>query len=164
MRESQIQDSSQRRVRLLIPIDATEKSRWGVAYALRRHDQGYAVEACFLNVGEPITQWQVLRFRTQAEISNFQNERAQTFIDEASAPLAAKGIACRGFFKQGNLVFSILDSAEELGCDEIVMPRPTTGFWGMFEPDMTRAVSQGHRDIPIVVVGQDGMVMNPLAS
>lgn len=144
------------RIRVLIPIDATPESRWAVAYALRRHGAGDAIEACFLNVGEPITQWEVLRFRTQAEIAAFQSEQAQAFIEEACLPLIAKDIPCRGFFKQGNVVFSILDTAEELGCDEIVLPRPTSGFWRLFGRDVVGSVVRRHRGIPIIVVGADG--------
>ena len=123
---------AQRRLRLLVPINANEDSRWGVTYALRQHDEGRDVEVCFLNVGEVITQWQVLRFRTQIEIAKFQAERAEAFIEEAAQPLAAKHILYRGFFKQGDIVFSILDTAEELECDEIVMPLPPTGLISVF--------------------------------
>ncbi|MDK9724524.1 MAG: universal stress protein [Sterolibacteriaceae bacterium MAG5] len=144
------------RSRLLIPIDATPESRWGVVYALRRHGAGDAIEACFLNVGEPVTQWEVLRFRTQAEIAAFQSERAQAFIEEACLPLIAKDIPCRGFFKQGNVVFSILDTAEELGCDKIVLPRPTSGLWRLLGRDVVGSVIRRHRGIPIIVVGADG--------
>lgn len=36
------------------------------------------------NVGEPVNQWQVLRFRTQQEVSQFQSESAQAFIEDAA--------------------------------------------------------------------------------
>ena len=158
MNHDDAEGTNLRRVRLLIPIDATAESRWGVAYALRLHDEGCMVEACFLNVGEPITQWEVLRFRTQAEIATFQSERAQAFIEEACAPLIAKGIACRGFFKQGNLVFSILDTAEELECNQIVMSRSTSGFWRIFGRNVANLVIRRQKGIPVVLVGQDGAV------
>ncbi len=64
-----------RPLRLLVPVNANDDSRWGITYALRLHAQGRAVEVCCLNVGEPVTQWEVLRFRTQADIARFQAER-----------------------------------------------------------------------------------------
>ena len=145
-----------RRKRLLVPINANEDSRWGAAYALRRREAGDEVEVCFLNVGEIITQWQVLRFRTQAEIAAFQAERAEAFIEEASQALLARDIPCRGYFKQGDIVFSILDTAEELQCDEIVLPLPHHGLGTLFSRDIVAAVARRQRDIPVVTVDRFG--------
>lgn len=153
-------DSDVEVLRLLVPINANEDSRWGIRYALRRQQEGRAVEVILLNVGEPITEWEVLRFRTQQEISRFQEESAQRFIGEATAPLMTANIPCRGIFRQGELVFSILDSAEESGCHEIVMPRPMAGLAGCFSRNIVRAVKRGQRDIPVVVVDGDGMVVS----
>lgn len=139
-------------LRLLVPINANQDSRWGVEYALRCHRQGLAVEVVLLNVGEPITQWEVLRFRTQREIEQFQSERAQAFIEEASQSLAANGIAFRGLFKQGKRVFSILDTAEELDCDEIVMPVSTTWLASLFSCGVVNTVIRQQRSVPVVVV------------
>lgn len=147
-------------LRILVPINANEDSRWGIRYALRRQREGEQVEVILLNVGEPITQWEVLRFRTQQEISRFQEESAQRFIDEAAAPLMTANIPCRGVFRQGELVFSILDSAEQSGCDEIVMPRPMAGLSSCFSRNIVRAVKRGQRDIPVVVVDGDGIGVN----
>lgn len=156
MSEKDRTGTAQRRLRLLVPINANEDSRWGVTYALRLHDEGRDVEVCFLNVGEIITQWQVLRFRTQTEIAKFQAERAEAFIEEASQPLAAKGIACRGFFKQGSIVFLILDTAEELECDEIVMPLPPTGLLSVFSRDIVTSVLRRQRGVQLTMVDRNG--------
>jgi nucleotide-binding universal stress UspA family protein len=147
-----------RRKRLLVPINANEDSRWGAAYALRRRAAGDEVEVCFLNVGEIITQWQVLRFRTQSEIAAFQAERAEAFVDEAARPLRDAGIECRGLFRRGDIVFSILDTAEELQCDEIVLPLPHHGLGTLFSRDLVAAVTRGQRGIPVVTVDQSGEV------
>lgn len=144
-------------LRILVPINANEDSRWGVKYALQRRREGRQVEVILLNVGEPITQWQVLRFRTQQEIAQFQSERAQAFIEEAAAPLAAEKIPCRGFFKQGEVTFSILDTAEELACDEIAMPEPKKGWGSLFSRDIVLAVKRRQRDAQLVVVDRQGM-------
>lgn len=147
-------------LRILIPINANEDSRWGIRYALRRQQEGRAVEVILLNVGEPITEWEVLRFRTQQEISRFQEESAQRFIGEATALLMTANISCRGIFSQGELVFSILDSAEQSGCHEIVMPRSIAGLSSCFSRNIVRAVKRGRRDIPVVVVNVEGIVVS----
>lgn len=145
-----------RRKRLLVPINANDDSRWGAAYALRRHEAGDEVEVCFLNVGEIITQWQVLRFRTQAEIGAFQAERADAFIEEASQALRDAGIQCRGYFKRGDIVFSILDTAEELQCDEIVLPLPHAGWGALLSRDLVAAIARGRRSVDVVMVDHAG--------
>jgi nucleotide-binding universal stress UspA family protein len=148
-----------RRKRLLVPINANEDSRWGAAYALRLHEDGAEVDVCFLNVGEIITQWQVLRVRTQAEIAAFQAERADAFIEEASRPLRDAGIECRGFFKRGDIVFSILDTAEELQCDEIVLPLPHAGWCALLSRDLVAAIARGRRSVDVVMVDHAGTPM-----
>ena len=147
---------SARPLRLLVPINANQASRWGVQYALRRQREGVAVEVVLLNVGEPITQWEVLRFRTQQEIEQFQSERAQAFIEEASQALAENNIAYRGVFKQGKLAFSILDTAEELACDEIVLPLPKAWLSALFSNDVVSTVVDQQRGIPVVLVDSHG--------
>ncbi|MDP1735487.1 MAG: universal stress protein [Sulfuritalea sp.] len=148
-----------RLLRILVPVNADEDSRWGVQYALRRHHEGRELEVIFLNVGEPITQWEVLRFRTQVEISQFQSESAQAFIEQASAPLIAENILCRGCFKQGNVVFSILDTAEELACDEIVMPRPTSCLLQWLANNVSLTAKRQQRTVPVVFVDQAGALV-----
>ena len=143
-------------LRILLPINAKEDSRWGIQYALRRHREGRNVEVILLNIGEPVTQWQVLRFRTQQEVAQFQVARAEAFIEEATQPLDAAGIQCRGFFRQGKLVFSILDAAEELECDEIVMPDQKRCLSSVFGHSIVSSVRQHRRGIPVVVVNSGG--------
>lgn len=125
-------------------------------YAVQRHLEGTAIEVVLLNVGELITQWQVLRFRTQQEIAQFQSERAQAFIDEASQLLAAENIPYTGVFRQGDVVFSILDVAEELDCTEIVLPKTENSVASVFSRKVVAEVQQRQRDIPVVVVDCDG--------
>ena len=150
-----------RAVRVLVPINANEDSRWGIAYALGLHAAGTPVEVCLLHVGEPVTQWEVLRFRTQDEISRFQSERAQAFLADACQPLEARDISCRGHFRRGEVVFCILDLAEELACDEIVMPAPQGGLLGLLSKGIVAEVRQRVREGRIVLVDEAG---NPVAA
>lgn len=150
-------EGSTKPIRLLVPVNADENSHWAIQYALQRRLEGAQVEVILLNVGEPIVQWEVLRFRTQQEIEQFQSERAQTFIEEASALLAHDDIPCRGFFKQGELVFTILDTAEEFDCDEIVMPAANTWLPDLFSRGVVSRAQRRQRGIPVVVVNSAGV-------
>ena len=154
-RNSHIESATRKR-RLLLPINACEDSRWGLQYARQLHESGTPVEAILLNVGEPVTQWQVLRFRTQQEIAEFQSARAQTFIDDASEQLETAGIPWRGVYRQGELVFSILDAAEELDCDEVVMPSHGKCLSSIFCQPTASRVRQQQRQVPVVTVDSRG--------
>ncbi len=143
-------------LRLLIPITAAEDSRWGIRYALRLKAEGSRIEVIFLNVGEIITDWQALRFRTQAELARFQSERAQAFIDEASAPLLEHDIPFRGLFRRGNPVFCIPDVAEELDCHRIVLPLPPGRICRFFSQNLTDTIMQKNHVARIITVDQDG--------
>jgi nucleotide-binding universal stress UspA family protein len=147
-------------LRILLPINAKDDSRWGIQYAVRRQREGARLEVVLLHVGEPVTQWEVLRFRTEQEIAQFQSERAQAFIEEARQPLAAQDISWRGLFKQGELAFAILDTAEELECDEIVMPAATTWLPSLFSRAVAGAVARAQRGIPVVLVNAGGATIN----
>jgi len=148
--------TSRQSLRLLIPVTAAENSRWGVRYALRLKEQGHQVEVIFLNVGEIITDWQALRFRTQAEIAEFQSQRAQTFIDEASSLLPARDVGFRGLFRRGDPVFCIPDTAEELDCNQIVMPLPAKRICSFFSKNVTATIMQKNNVVPVIIVDQDG--------
>lgn len=143
-------------LRLLIPITAAEDSRWGVRYALRLKAEGSRIEVIFLNVGEIITDWQALRFRTQAELARFQSERAQAFIDEASVPLLEHDIPFRGLFRRGDPVFCIPDVAEELDCQQIVLPQPPGRICRFFSQNITGTILQKNHITRIITVDQNG--------
>ncbi len=149
-------DADTRVLRLLLPINACPESRWGVQYALRRHKERAHTEVILLNIAEPVTQWEVLRFRTQQEIEQFQSERAQAFIEEASRSLIAAGIPWHGLFKQGDILFTVLDTAEELACDEIVIPAPENWLSDLLSCDPISALLHRQRGIPVVAVTCEG--------
>jgi len=141
--------------RLLLPIDATERSRWGIGYALALHRAGQRIEATLLSIAEPITDGRILRFRTP--IARFQAERARHLLEEAAQALTGEGIRCRTLFREGEIVFEILDAAEQLECTEIVLPAPAPRLLALFSDDTVRKVLRQRREIPVVVVDQNGV-------
>ena len=85
-----VQKSTGGRRRLLLPICACEESRWGIGYARQLQRAGQPVEAILLNVGEPVRNLHVPRFRTQQEIEAFQASRA---LKEAADVIQANPVA-----------------------------------------------------------------------
>lgn len=145
--------------RLLIPIDATERSRWGIGYALRLHRGGRPVQACLLFVAEPVTSLEVLRFRTHDEIARFQAESGRHLIADAARPLVSAGIPCEEVFREGEIAFQILDAAEQLDCHAIVLPLPHARLARLLCRDVVREVIGQARSVPVFTVDANGIGM-----
>lgn len=141
-------------VRLLIPIDATDESRWGLLYASRLAKTGIKVEACLLFVAEPVRNWEVLRFYTEAEVRKHFQERSALFLEEAAQSLSEAGIACRTYFREADPVGGVIDVAEELNCSEIVVPK--TRWLGLFPSGLGRKLINRHCTIPVTLINADG--------
>lgn len=144
-------------MRLLIPIDATERSRWGVRYALRQHQVGKPVQACLLFVAEPATSLELLRFRTHDEIARFQAESGQNLIEDAADPLLRAGIPYEAVLREGEVAFQILDAAEQLGCSSVVLPQPQPRLARLLCRDVANEVLSQARGVPVVTVDAEGM-------
>lgn len=151
------ESASGQTTRLLIPINASPASRWGISYALARQAAGEDVEVVFLNVAEPIDQWQVLRSWTRRQADDFQLASAQAFIDDACAPLLRQDIACRGFFRQGPIVQTIIDFAHECGCAGIVVPLPANGWRRIMTRGIVEVLLKRERDIAVITVDAEGI-------
>jgi len=142
--------------RVLIPIDATARSRWAIRHALAQHRAGAAIEAHLLFVAEPVRSLEVLRFRTQADIARFHAERAHWLIEDAATPLRQAGIPVQGHFREGDIAFEILDSAERLGCGRIFLPRPRPRWRTWASRDIVRQVLARAKAIDVVTIDHAG--------
>lgn len=144
------------KLKLLVPIDATERSRWGIQYAKQCWASGRDVEVVLLAVAEPITSWQVLRFLSQERVRLLQAERARYLLEDAAQALRKDGVAVQMHYKEGDIAFEILDAAEQLECDEIVLPAPYPTWKRLFAPDIVPEVLAGQRSVPVVTVNAAG--------
>lgn len=141
---------------LLLPVDATERSRWGINYAIWRRNSGRNVAVSLLTVAEPITSWQVLRFYTQERVRQFQAERGKYLLEDAAQSLQKAGIPVQMNFREGDIVFEILDVAEQLECNEIVLPIPYPRWARLFSLDIVREVVRRQRTVPVTTVSPIG--------
>lgn len=110
-----------------------------------------------LFVAELVTSWQVLRFRTQEEIRRFQAERGNYLLGDAALPLRQAGIPVQLNYREGGIVFQILDVAEQLECNEIVLPIPYLRWARLFSLDIVREVIRRQRSVPVTTVTPHGM-------
>lgn len=141
---------------LLLPVDATDRSRWSIQYALRKHAGGRDLVVHLLLVAEPVTNWEVLRFYSQERVRQFQVERGSFLLEDAAQPLRQAGITVQTHLREGDIAFNILDVAEQLDCDEIVLPVPHPRWTRLPGADIVRAVLQRQRDVLVTVVTEDG--------
>ena len=144
-------------LKLLLPIDATERSRWGINYAIGRKQSGRDVAVSLLFVAEPVTNWEVLRFLSQEKVRRFQAERGNYLLEDAAQPLRQAGIPAQTNFREGDIAFQILDVAEQLDCDEIVLPMPYPRWARLLSPDIVREVTRRQRSVPVTTVNAHGM-------
>jgi len=144
-------------LKLLLPVDATERSRWGINYALWRKQSGRDVAVSLLFVAEPVTSWEVLRFMAQEKVRRFQAERGNYLLEDAAQALKQAGIRAQLNYREGDIVFQILDVAEQLGCDEIVLPAPQALWTRLFSQDIVREVMRRQHSVPVTTVTPQGM-------
>ena len=140
--------------RLLIPLDASAESRWGLRHAELLAATGRPLDICLLFVAEPVRRWEVLRFYREDEVRQHFQARAAVFLDEAAATLQQAGLPCRRFFREADPVGGILDLAEELQCTTIVVP--ATHCLGLFPTGLGRKLLNRQGSTPITRVGADG--------
>ena len=140
--------------RLLIPIDATERSRWPLRYALAHGNGPLHVDLLF--VAEPVTSLEVLRFRTQADVAEFQAKTAQWLLEDAAKPLQAAGLSVNSHFREGDVAEEIVETAERLGNDAIVMPPPHPVWINFLTRGIVRKVLRRARSTPVVHIDRDG--------
>lgn len=145
---------SEKPVRLLIPIDATDQSRWGLKYASRLASSGTQLEVNLLFVAEPVRRWEVLRFYTEAEVAQHFHQRAVIFLEQAEAELIERGVSCRSFFREADSVGGVIDVAEELNCSEIVVPK--IEWLGIFSSGLGQKLMNRRCNIPVKLINADG--------
>ena len=146
------------KIHLLLPIDATPRSRWGIQYAIWQHRAGKQVEVSLLHVVEPLMRrFDTLRFRTEQEIAAFRSERGQWLLDDAVVLLCENKIAHRAYIREGKVVFEILDTAEQLDCSEIILPAPPRGWTRFLTRNIVPRVLRKQRTIAVVTVNQHGL-------
>ena len=144
--------------KLLLPIDATKESHWGLRYAIERAKAGERIEVCLLYVAERARDWQVLKFRTEEEVRGHFRNLSHVYLDEAAAVLRGAGVSNSAHFREADETYGILDFAEEQQCAAIVVPR-REWLGGLLAYGTGARLKAARREIPIVFVDADGAVV-----
>lgn len=85
---------------------------------------------------------------------------AERLLEQVETSCDADAVAHESYIVDGDPVFSILDAAELLACDAIILPVVTTRPWHyFFLNNMARQISRLERDVPVVFINADGAVI-----
>lgn len=146
------------RLRLLLPINHEPDSRWGWRYAIQKHNPGLPVEVCLLHATKRIEYCEVFRTARASAAGQHASAPEIPHLDEAIATFEQAGMAVRGILAAGGAVEGILDMAERLACDEIVLPFNDRPGWlgGFWHRNTVRFIQERERQIPVVTVDENG--------
>lgn len=141
--------------RQLIPVKTSKDAVWAVDYVRRQISRGGVVSACLLHIDEDPPPW-----RTHAGKLATHNQRSYRRLDifaEAMSMLDGTDIEIAAYLRSGPVVFSILDAAEELDCNEIIVPAPQTGLLRLLSRDIVTMLIAKQRAVPVVTVDRRGI-------
>lgn len=141
---------------MLIPIDASEASQWGLDYAISRFREGLVMKAYLLCIAEVVQGWPLLRFRAEDLIREQLQALAAIYLWDASAVLGHAGVPHQTHYREADPVRGIVEFAEEMGCTEIVVPRK---IWcGILPYGLAQKLSALDCPVPITHVRRGGTV------
>lgn len=143
-------------LRLLVPIDAAADWRNAAQYVRARLREGRNVDVRLLHVTDPVEDWQSLRFPAEQQVADHRTERAGHLLQDAANAFASIGATQRSYVRQGDAVFLILDLAEELGCDAIILPLPSAMWRALGVGRIARSVRRRERAVPVLTVDRTG--------
>ncbi len=145
--------------RLLLPVDATEKSRLALHYIGTLQRAGQAVEVCLLNVEDPVRNLEVVSCMTREEMDEFHHERARFILSDAAKPLVDLGTPHHAFFCIGDIAEAINFAARHLECDAVVLPGPHPAWQHLFCEDHVRDLLGKAGHVPVILVDESGHVI-----
>ena len=105
---------------ILVPMDGSETALRALDRAIERLAQRGGGEIRLVNVQPPIPS-SVGDFVGAEAIDRYHAEEGEQALREAKERLASAGAQHTAEVKVGNIAETIADSADETGCDEIVM-------------------------------------------
>jgi hypothetical protein len=146
-----------RKRRLLIPVKDPKRAISAVMYAIRLRAEARNVAVCLLHVEESPTQWQALL--GGARMPGERRCRTDAVFGPALHLLDGLDIEFAAYVRSGPVVFTILDVAEELDCDEIVVPAPGSALSYLWSRHVVTVLAASQRSARLVTVTKSGTAL-----
>ena len=145
---------------LLVPIRRSTDVIAGARYAKKMMEYGKRIKIILLHVTKPRQEETSLHSLSNT-IDRIEEQQAEALLKEAALYLNECRISHRTYLICGDVVFSILDAAELLNSDAIVLPAAKRRSWlRPFSSDIVGKITHAARSIPVVLVDSDGLVSN----
>jgi nucleotide-binding universal stress UspA family protein len=149
---------------LLLPVKRASDIIYGARYARRLQEWGIKVCVSLLHVTPaPPRQADGLPQHSASECHAL-DQATQQMMHEAGLYLSRSHIAFSTHIFAGELLFTILDTAELLGCHEIVLPALRHSSWQRrFAGALARKLARATRSATVLLADADGMSGPPPA-
>lgn len=138
--------------KILLPVDGSEGSLRAARHVVDIAVHIKDLEVHLVNVQPTGDDWMVRRMIKAEELEKLERDWSETALSPARDILRAAGITTTSHTRQGDVAPSIVDLAERLACDQIVMgTRGLSSFADLFMGSNTHKVLHLAR-IPVTLV------------
>jgi K+-sensing histidine kinase KdpD len=145
-------------IQLLVPIRRATDVIFGARYANMLKKNGKQVKVSLLHVNRPRRD-ESSPHSFSANVNVLEEAQAEALLKEAALFLNEHDIAHRTYIMSGDVVFSILDAAELLNCQEIILPSAKRRSWlRPFSSGIIGKIVQSKRGMAVHLVDQDGKI------
>ena len=148
-------DAPQALRRFLVPVNKPDDAIQSLAYAIRRRAEGVRVHIAMLHV-EALVAPSPISGNGQYIQARKAPSAGDVFF-EGGRMLEGLDIELSTYIRSGPVVFSILDAAEQLECDGIVVPAPRRLHLRLLSRNIVANLLVWQRSIPVVAVNQRGV-------
>lgn len=150
---------------LLLPVKRASDIVFGARYAKRLQEWGICVSVSLLHV-TPAQARPAAGLPQQdaaEDAGSTLTPAAEQIMHEAGLYLSRSHIAFTTHIFSGEIIFTILDTAEMLGCHEIVLPAIKNSSWrSRFSDALARKLARASRSATVLLANTDGMSCPPL--
>jgi hypothetical protein len=149
---------------LLLPVKRASDIIYGARYARRLQEWGIKVSVSLLHVTPAPPRRADGLPRHGDSACHALDLATQQMMHEAGLYLSRSQIAFSTHIFSGELLFTILDTAELLGCHEIVLPAMRHAPWQRrFAGVLARKLTRATRSATVLLADTDGMSAPPPA-
>lgn len=143
---------------LLLPVKRASDIVYGARYARRLQEWGIQVSVSLLHVTPPPPRRADALPRHSPGACHALDPATQQMMHEAGLYLSRSRLAFSTHLVAGELLFTILDTAELLGCHEIVLPALRHAPWQRrFAGALARKLARATRSATVLLADTDGM-------
>lgn len=140
-------------LKMLIAVDGSAHAARAVDYVLgRAASSRESVKAHLLNVQPSLAGPHVRRFISKADQHDLHREEALKVLEPARARVLSAGLICEYHIGVGDPGAVILEYADSLGCDEIVVGTHGRGFLGGVVMGSVAQKVANLASVPVVIV------------